>query len=182
MSKIYPRLERKKLKKIEAGKKPYKTLDDKTMYTFLFEKGMAKNGWSGFILDQYGEFSGVEAGAVVSDGGEDDDMWDDGDYNDAPALVAGFRDNKPSVKSEFDPMRFTMQEVMSLHNAYLDGKLEKMFSKMVEDKAAGRPTRTYTFKPKAKSSEVEVKQPRIKIKNVDYMAWPGRNQVINLDF
>ena len=162
MSKIYPRLERKKLRKIEAGKKPYKSADDKTMYTFLFEKGMAKNSWAGFTLDQHGEFSGVEAGSVISNGDEDD--WDDDTYDDydAPALV-NFADNKSATKvdnPEFDPMHFTMQEIMSLHNAYKDGKLEQVFARMVEDKAAGRPTRVYTV-----TKVVSVKPKSITIKD-----------------
>lgn len=154
MSKIYPRLERKKLKKIEAGKKPYKSLDDKTMYTFLFERGMAKNGWSGFILDQHGEFSGIEDGSVVSNG--DDDWYDDDDYS--PILVESFVDKNTQVKKpEFDPMHFTMQEVMSLHNAYTDGKLGQVFAGMVEDKVAGRPTKTYTARTKVIVHEDKLK-------------------------
>ena len=196
MSKIYPRLERKKLRKIEAGKKPYKTLDDKTMYTFLFEKGMAQAGQpSEFILNHLGEFTGIDMPGKVSNG-YDDDYWDDDDdeYGDQTAIATlsgGVgRSLKPAEKPEFDNVIFSLKEMISLHEAYIDGKLEQVFAKMVEDKATGRPTRTYTARAKAVVQEDELKSSLTKAKvtelrnNVayNYAVQAGMAMRANLNF
>lgn len=134
-TKVYPRLERRKLKKITEGKRPYSNLEDKAVYVAQFERGMYnEHGSIGLTLDGNGYMKQTKAEPRGVFNGDDDD---DEDWN-APILVA---DTYVPVKkkinpapSEFPDINFNMSDMIKLREAYFKGTLEKTFATMVEIK------------------------------------------------
>lgn len=142
-TKIYPRLERKKLKKIKEGKRPFDNLEDKAIFTSAFEKGMYNN---------YGVFSLVlnGRGDLVCDSNkaklltrvpavreDDDDDWLDDDNDGVVMNAATITKSvkKPDDKSDFADISFDMADAIKLREAYFQGKLATTFAKMVESKS-----------------------------------------------
>ena len=141
MKKIYPRLERRKLKRIEAGKRPYYSLEDKALFCSFFEKGMNNEVSHKFILNDNGEIIKQELCCAhhISNG---DDFFDEDDavrydeYAPANPVFNAKCGNAARVENtEFERIEFSINDMFALRDAYERGTLNKVFVKMIKEKS-----------------------------------------------
>jgi len=126
MNKIYPRLERRKLKRLEAGKRElFSTLEEREMYTKVFLNTLKSYESSiGINTD------GLLTASTIGDGVVE--QYDD----DGDAIYV--KDDVQTAEST-DSIKLTIFDLQSIRNAIHDGCAPAVFACMMEAKAIGMP-------------------------------------------